>query len=230
MTGLEVGKGPETLSSSTIQDLVESAELMRRDQYCSLRAAAMLLKQLGDNSSEDVSQKAFWALASDLGKRALRSFHLEPLAKRHAILLRDGWEDDVALGLNKRVDELLGLVTSSSGSSLANQIAERLEALVLFVSLYPQPDRANHLVHALSAGFGGSHDLNVLLEGSSTIRQVVTFLRPFGLHINTFDPVDQQRLIAGAAAACANVAEHLDESDYDIPLPRGFSMQNWRRV
>ena len=165
-----VGKGPETFSISTIQELVESAESMRPDPYCSLRAASELLKKLGDSSTEDVSQKAFWALASDIGKRALRSFHLEPLAKRHAILLRNGWEEDVTPGLNKRVDQLLELVANSSESSFANQIAERLEALVLFVSLYPQPDRANHLVHALSAGFGGSYDLNVLLEGSSTIR------------------------------------------------------------
>lgn len=222
--GEEVVKDADIFSSSPTQNLIERADSIRREQFCSLRAALIVLKQLGENSSEAAFQKAFWALASDIGKRTLRSFHLEPLAKRHAILLRGGRQGDTAPGLNKRVEELLGMVTSSSGSIPADQIAERLEALVLFATLYPQSDQANHLVHALSAALGRSHDLNVLLEGSSTIRQVTTLLRPFGLRMNILSPVHRQGLVASTAAACAKIEERLAEDDFDVPLPRGFVM------
>jgi hypothetical protein len=222
--GSAIGNDADIVSSSPKQNLIDRADSISREQFCSLRTALIVLKQLGDNSSEAACQQAFWTLASDIGMRTLRSFHLEPLAKRHAILLRGGRQEDVAPGLNKRVEDLLGMVISSSGSALADQISERLEALVLFAALYPQPDRANHLVHALSAALGGRHDLNVLLESSGTVRQVATLLRPFGLPMNTLSPVHRQALVASTAAACAEIEKRLAEDDFDVPLPRGFAM------
>jgi len=223
-SGSEVGKKADAFGSSATEDLNERAASIQGEEVCSLRAALIVLKRLGENSSDAASQKAFWILASDIGKRTLRSFHLEPLAKRHAVLLRRGRQEDMAPGLNKRVEELLDMVTSSSGSAPADQISERLEALVLFATLYPQPDRATHFVHALSAALGGDHDLNVLLEGSGTIRQVTTLLRPFGLRMSTLSPAHRERLVASTAAACAKIEERLVEDDFDVPLPRGFTM------
>lgn len=207
------------------RDLIERANALRRERICSLREALIVLRRLGQNASEAATQKAFWALASNIGKRALRSFALEPLARRHAALLRGENQEDVAPGLNQRVEELLSMLTSSSGSAPADQIAERLETLVLFATLHPQPDRANHLVHALSAALGGAHDLNVLLDGAHTIKELVTLLRPFGLYVNALSPIDREELVANTAEACARVEERLAEDDFDIPLPRGFVMQ-----
>ena len=224
-----IGKETDSLVSCPTQELIERTFSMQKDSFYSLRIALIVLRRLGENSSDAAAQKAFWMLASDIGKRALRSFHLEPLAKRHALLLRGDQQEDVAPGLNRRVEELLNMLVSSSGSMLADQILERLEALVLFATLYPQPDRANHLVHALSGALGGSHDLNVLADGSQTIRQLATLLRPFQLRMKILPPVKRQVLIANTTAVCLKFEEHFAENDFDIPLPRGFTMSQSSR-
>ena len=223
---IEAAKQANLVSGSSTPELVQRAESIRKEPHCSLRVALTILSRLGENSSDLACQQAFWTLASDVGKRALRSFHLEPLAKRHAILLRGNYQEDVAPGLNNRIAELLDMVNGPSGSAPADQIAERIEALVLFARLYPQPDRAIHLVHALSAALGGRHDLNVLLEHSDIIGRVSTLLRPFGLPLTILSPFSRSQLVAKTATACAKIETHLADEDFDIPMPRCFTMSD----
>jgi hypothetical protein len=207
---------------SSRPNLLDQVRKLSAAPIYGLRTAVHLLRVLGGDRSDPDLREAFWAFASDIGRRALRSFHLEPLAERHANLLRGEIADYEGLGLHKRIEELLALVGSSHDSAMASEVIERLEALVLFANLYPQPETAIYLVHALSAGLGGHHDLAVLLEGARTIRELVTVLRPFALRTDWLSAADEEALVAQATLTLCKVAERLREDEFDIPLPRGF--------
>jgi hypothetical protein len=217
----------EDLRRSTRALLDEAAALVLTKVY-GLRTALTILRMLGEDDPSLATEidETFWALASDVGRRALRSYHLEPLAQRHARSLRGEILEYETQGLHTRIEEILALASGASGSVTAGEVAEKLEAIVLSASLYPQPDDATYVVHALSAGMGGRHDLGVLLRGSTIISCLVTTTRPFCLGRNAFAASDRKMLELQAMQTFQKIAERLQEDDFDIPLPRGFASMN----
>ena len=208
------------------RELLDQAGALAAAGVYGLRTALETLLVLAERNRQKRTEldDAFWLLAADVGRRALRSHHLEPLARRHARSLRGEVLEYETQGLHKRIEEILALVRGTSGSVTAGEIADKLEAIILFASLYPQPDDATILVHALSAGVGGRHDLSVLVNGSATIASLVMVTRPFGLRQEAFSGPERNALTQYAMHKFREFLDRLREEDFDIPLPRGFTM------
>jgi hypothetical protein len=170
-----------------------------------------------DREIDDV----LWNLAADIGRRALRSHHLEPLARRHAAIRRGEAMIYETQDMYTRIDKLLALIRGSERPS-SRDIDEQLESLVLFASLHIQPREALPLVHALSAGLGGRHNLGVLVEASTIVGSLVEVLRPFALSKTVFMADDTTAVIESALRTVKTIADQLEAEDFDIPFPRGF--------
>ena len=192
------------------------------DCYGLLTALESSIPFLNVNSDArpDAVSLSLWRLLADLYLRGLRSFHIEPIARRHALRRRGTRAEDENLAVAKQIDEIFNIARKPG----ARDLTDSIERLILFANLYPLTRNSMELVHAVAAAFGASYDLRKIRPNDGVIARLVTATRPFLLARETFTPVEVKRLEDAAHTCFEDLRYHLLSNNVDIPLLRGVSI------
>jgi hypothetical protein len=181
----------------------------------------LLIPLLGtnlDTRPEPVSE-GIWRLLADLYNRGLRSFHVEPLARRHALKLKGLRAEDENLGVARLIDEIFDLARRPGTYNLA----EKIDRLVIFANIYPLTANSRELIYSVAAAFGTRNDLREIWREDGLVFMLVRATRPFLLVREVFSPTEAQSLEDAARACFEDLRHRVQSSGIDVPLLRGFS-------
>ncbi len=215
---LDQGKSVDPAPIASLGDQLDTLPNMACYNLSAALKLSIPLLGTEPDTRPDTASVSLWRVLADLYLRGLRSFHVEPLARRHALRLRGQRAEDENLGVAKQIDEIFSL----AGKPGARNLADSIERLILFANLYPLTQNSVELVYAVAAAFGARHDLRGIRRADGVIARLVTATRPFLLARETFAPAEIQRLENAARICFEDLRDHLLSSNVDIPMLRGF--------
>jgi hypothetical protein len=230
--GVEASSLFDTPPALTEETLLSLTKQLSEKRVFGLRLGFTLSRLLYSISqakglNADNAELALWNLHEEIGRRALRAFHLEPVCQRQAAQLKGEILSQETDSLHGPVEQLLAqLGNREQKFGACEEIEDSLHSLMLLAALDPQTTYATQLAHALAAGIGSGYDLSVLHANSRVIGPVVRVLRPYILQRNMMNARAIANIHFQAMEVVREVSSILDEDDFDIALLSSFSTKS----
>lgn len=203
----------------------QAKALIALPEYGARRAIRLLEQMTTRFKARDTRTQAkddtFYARLSELGGdmalRALRSFHVELIEARAWKLKRGEKGHEESNPLTERIEKIFAL----RGNNDRDAINEAVESFMLFATLNV-PEKALPLVHAVSAAFGGRHNLRNLDKDERVAPALAQALRPFLLKTADEKRHDKHKRFLPKVRDLAKLHQTLVQEDYDFSLGHGF--------